>query len=145
MGGNDASTYGGGIETTGPLDLSDTILAGSRAAGGPDLYGNLTSSGYYLVGNSMGGSGFVATDLLNMDPMLRPLADNGGPTQTMALLPGSPAIDTGDNTGAPRWDQRGRGYHRIVNGIIDIGAFEVQSVGSPHSQLHLDPRSAPLA
>jgi hypothetical protein len=42
-------------------------------------------------------------------------------------LPGSPAIDAGDNTNAPTWDQRGPGYPRIVNGIIDIGAFEVQA------------------
>jgi hypothetical protein len=61
--------------------------------------------------------------------MLGPLADNGGPTPTMALLPGSPAIDAGDNTDAPMWDQRGPGFHRIVNGIIDIGAFEVQARG----------------
>jgi hypothetical protein len=61
------------------------------------------------------------------------LADNGGPTQTMALLPGSPAIDAGDNTVASEWDQRGRGYPRIVNGIIDIGAFEFQGTTAPPS------------
>ena len=53
----------------------------------------------------------------------------------MALLPGSPAIDAGDNTDAPEWDQRGPGYPRIVNGIIDIGAFEVQNDGSGPSPL----------
>src|SRR5262249_54299916 len=56
--------------------------------------------------------------------------DNGGPTQTMALLSGSPALDAGDNTGgglggAPPSDQRG--FVRIFNGTIDIGAFEAQS------------------
>jgi hypothetical protein len=69
------------------------------------------------------------SDLLNVDPMLGPLQDNGGPTWTMALLPGSPAIDVGDNTDAPDWDQRGEGFPRIVNGVIDIGAFEVQPAG----------------
>jgi hypothetical protein len=59
--------------------------------------------------------------------MLGPLQDNGGPTQTMALLSGSPAIDAGDNTGAPDTDQRG--FARIVGGTIDIGAFEVQAAG----------------
>jgi hypothetical protein len=44
----------------------------------------------------------------------------------MALQCGSPAIDAGDNTDAPDWDQRGEGFPRIVNGIIDIGAYEVQ-------------------
>src|SRR5262249_22312029 len=53
----------------------------------------------------------------------------------MALLPGSPAIDAGDNTDAPDWDQRGPGFPRIVgiinpdNPIIDIGAYEVQQNG----------------
>ena len=42
----------------------------------------------------------------------------------MALLSGSPAIDAGDNTDAPSFDQRGPGFPRIVSGIIDIGAFE---------------------
>jgi hypothetical protein len=54
----------------------------------------------------------------------------------MALLPGSPAIDAGDNTDAPDWDQRGEGFPRIVgvidpdNPVIDIGAYEVQGGGN---------------
>src|SRR5262249_49758533 len=48
----------------------------------------------------------------------------------MALLPGSPAIDRGDNEGAPEWDQRGAGFPRVVNGTVDIGAFEVQAAES---------------
>jgi hypothetical protein len=48
----------------------------------------------------------------------------------MALLPGSSAVNTGDSTNAPAYDQRGPGYPRIVGGFIDIGAFEVQN-GSP--------------
>jgi hypothetical protein len=60
--------------------------------------------------------------------------DNGGPTLTRTLLPGSPAIDAGDNAGAPMWDQRGPGFPRIVNGIIDIGAFEYQGRPPPHRQ-----------
>ena len=82
-----------------------------------------------LVGDSADASGFAPTDLLDIDPLLGPLADNGGPTLTMALLPGSPAIDAGDNTDAPEWDQRGPGLPRIVDGTIDIGAFEVQATG----------------
>jgi hypothetical protein len=89
--------------------------------------------GHNLVGNSQGGSGYDTTDLLDVDPLLGPLQNNGGLTKTMALLPGSPAIDAGDNTNAPEWDQRGPGYPRIVNGVIDIGAFEVQSDGSGSS------------
>ena len=55
----------------------------------------------------------------------RPLADNGGPTQTMALLAGSPAINTGSSALIPSGvttDQRG--YARIFNGTVDIGAYE---------------------
>ena len=59
----------------------------------------------------------------------------------MALLPGSPAIGAGDPTDAPMWDQRGPGYPRIVNGTIDIGAFEVQAHahGRPTGQPLPDP------
>jgi hypothetical protein len=64
--------------------------------------------------------------LRDVDPRLGPLLNNGGPTLTYALLAGSPAIDAGDNTGAPEFDQRGPGFPRIVKGIIDIGALEVQ-------------------
>jgi hypothetical protein len=62
------------------------------------------------------------------DPKLGPLADNGGPTMTHALLAGSPAIDAGPNpvptfTGN-QFDQRGTGFARIVGGLVDIGSFE---------------------
>ena len=69
-----------------------------------------------------------------IDPLLAPLADNGGPTLTHALLPGSPAINAGDLNAVagvddvPLYDQRGKGFDRIVS-RIDIGAFEVQELG----------------
>jgi len=56
------------------------------------------------------------------DALLAAISDNGGPTQTSALMPGSPAIDTGSATGAPSTDQRG--LPRF--GAVDIGAFELQ-------------------
>ena len=84
-------------------------------------------SGLSGISNGVGDNIIGTTDK-PIDPKLGPLQDNGGPTMTMALLPGSPAIDAGDNTDAPQWDQRGPGFPRIVNGIIDIGAFEVQAV-----------------
>jgi hypothetical protein len=124
------SATGGGIANLngGTLAVRNTILAGNSATSGTDLAGDLGSQGHNLVGNTAGGGGFAASDLLNVNPQLGPLQYNGGPTQTMALLPGSPAINAGDNTGAPAYDQRGPGFPRIVNGIIDIGAFEVQNV-----------------
>jgi hypothetical protein len=127
--------YGGGIYNSvspAALQMHDTILADNTAATqGPDLSGGVTSQGYNLIGNSSGGTGFAASDLLNIDPQLGPLQNNGGPTQTMALLPGSPAINAGDSSGAPAYDQRGPGFPRIVNGTIDIGAFEVQTPTQP--------------
>src|SRR5438874_11085266 len=67
----------------------------------------------------------------NTDPLLGPLQDNGGPSLTHALLPGRPAIDTGDPnfTPPPFFDQRGAGFNRVVNGRIDKGSFEVQPHG----------------
>jgi hypothetical protein len=144
--GTDGPATGGGLYNQGTLQTGDTILAGSSVTGpgtdtSPDLAGNLGSLGYNLIGNTQGSSGFDATDLLNVNPLLGPLQDNGGPTQTMALLPGSPAIDAGDNTDAPLWDQRGAPFRRVVNGVIDIGAFEVQArgYGRPSRQPLPDP------
>ena len=64
----------------------------------------------------------------NLNPMFGPLANNGGPTLTMALLPGSPAIDTGLAVGAPTTDQRG--VARPQGPGVDIGAFEFQYIPS---------------
>jgi hypothetical protein len=126
--GNTAPT-GGGIAGT-PPQLWNTIVAGNHAHF-RDLACPIISLGHNLIGDTDGGSGFDDSDLLNVDPLLGPLQDNGGPTWTRALLPGSPAIDAGDNTNAPAWDQRGPGFPRIVNGTIDIGAFEVQADSPP--------------
>jgi hypothetical protein len=70
-----------------------------------------------------------------IDPKLGPLADNGGPTQTHALLAGSPAIGTGNAAAmagvgdVPLFDQRGAPYGRVVGSRIDIGAFEFRLPG----------------
>src|SRR5262249_42030191 len=108
------------------LQLRDTIISGDGS--GPNLFadsgGTFVSLGHNL--STYAGSGFLTGpgDLMNANPLLGPLQDNGGPTDTMALLPGSPAVDAGDNTDAPDFDQRGPGFPRIVGGIVDIGAFE---------------------
>ena len=65
---------------------------------------------------------------LRDDPLLQPLAWNGGPTATLALAPGSPAIDTGSNPLDYATDQRGDGYLRVRGAAADIGAYEVQVV-----------------
>jgi hypothetical protein len=66
-------------------------------------------------------------NLLNVDPRLGPLADNGGPTRTHALLPDSPALDAGTNPGALPTDQRGPGFFRTSGPRPDIGSFEARA------------------
>jgi hypothetical protein len=134
---NGTGLFGGALYNDGTLSARNTIIAGNWNfySFRPDLTGNLGSLGHNMISDSSEGSGFHETDLLLdvlgiYDPRLGPLQDNGGPTLTHALLVGSPAIDAGDNTDAPEWDQRGLGYPRIVNQVIDIGAFEVQGDAS---------------
>ncbi len=137
--GNSTSGNGGGLASYGGFNqavfnLRNTIVAGNTAPSrhGPDLACVLVSSGYNLIGNPQGGSGFVATDLLKVNPKLGPLQNNGGPTLTMALLLGSAAIGAGDpnSVGLPAYDARGPGYARVAAGRVDIGAFEVQNTAT---------------
>ena len=87
--------------------------------------------GYNLSSDDGGGYLTGPGDQINIDPLLGPLQNNGGPTFTHALLPGSPAIDAGDPnfTPPPSTDQRGCPFDRVFNGRIDIGSFETQ----PHA------------
>ncbi|MFO0846308.1 MAG: right-handed parallel beta-helix repeat-containing protein [Gemmataceae bacterium] len=122
----------------GSLKMSNTIVAESYYYGTAtrmsDIYLPTTviSLGHNLIGIADGSSGWLASDRTGttaspLDPLVGPLRDNGGPTQTIAPLPGSPAIDAGDDTNGglpvPATDQRGR--TRIAGAAIDIGAFEV--------------------
>ena len=93
-----------------------------------DGFTTIISDGYNVSSDDGGGYLNGPGDQINTDPLLGPLQNNGGPTFTHALLPGSPAIDTGDPNFAPppRYDQRGRGFPRVVHGRIDIGSFEVR-------------------
>ena len=113
------------------LTLGSTILnAGAYPAG--TIFNNggtVTPLGYNLCCNDAGGDVLNGPgDQINTDPMLGPLQDNGGPTFTHELLPGSPAIDAGDPyfTPPPLFDQRGPDLWRVRNDRIDIGSFEVQ-------------------
>ncbi|MCI0541907.1 MAG: hypothetical protein L0Z50_42465 [Verrucomicrobiales bacterium] len=94
----------------------------------PDTGGvaTITSAGYNLSEDESGGYLNQATDILNTDPMLGQLADNGGLTLTHALLPGSPALDripSVAGTDFPATDQRG--VARPQGTLADIGAFEL--------------------
>ena len=145
--GNSAAGYAGGIFNDGhfgegaTLEIGNTILkTGSSGANIYNPEGIVTSLGYNLCNDE--GNGFLTAtgDQINTDPLLGPLQDNGGPTFTHKLLGGSPAIDAGDSNFNPNsfnppmvYDQRGTGFNRVVNGRIDIGAFEVQAVPSPYA------------
>lgn len=131
--GNGGGTF---IDTSAPIRFRNTIVANNIDRGGqaPDCGtaggGNLTRLGYVLLRNqsgcTLGGVGDDATGFqTGVDPLLGPLAANGGPTQTMALLAGSPAIDAIPVAScAVGTDQRG--VSRPQGSSCDIGAFELQ-------------------
>jgi hypothetical protein len=120
----------GGIEifagTT--VNVKNTIVAGNkqRTTGSvpDDCFGTLTSQGFNLIQTvaSCTVAGTTTGNLTGVNPNLGPLANNGGTTQTHALLSGSPAINAGTNVGCPATDQRG--IARPQGGTCDIGAYE---------------------
>lgn len=136
--GNSSTSGGSGIGVNyslGTADVANSIVAESTSGG--DCLGPVTSSGYNL--ESATTCGFSSTgDLQNTAPLLTPLLDHGGPTHTMGLLAGSPAIDGAnpngcDDTSGGRLDLDQRGYARSFDGDgtsgarCDIGAFEEDS------------------
>ena len=132
--GNRVGDDGGGVYNSpgGQLILENSIVAGNTADGaGPDLFGSIFSQvGVNLLGTTAGVTvpftGIVA------NPLLAPLASNGGPTRTMLPLPGSPAIDAGGAT-TLLVDQRG--FTRVIGGAVDIGSVET---GNPIPGLYVD-------
>ncbi len=120
------------------VTTKNTIIAGNTTASGgsnPDVYGRFNSAGYNLIGVSYADSNFTAvgdqtgSSAAPLDAKLGPLQHNGGRNVTHDLLPGSPAIDAGDDsvTEAPlslAYDQRGVGFVRKFGSRVDIGAVE---------------------
>ncbi|MDB9423452.1 Calx-beta domain-containing protein, partial [Microcystis aeruginosa CS-564/01] len=159
-GGGIYNEINGGLDNTakGVVNAKNTIIAGnfdtpnnsvtSRTLN-PDLSGPINGDNNNIIGNLSGASGSIGTgtDLVNPNPALGPLQNNGGITLTHALLSNSPAINKGNNLLVPvdsmdidgdankaerlPFDQRGVGYNRIIGGTVDIGAFEVQ--GESHN------------
>ena len=128
------AAFGGGLFSSGSTSTGSSIIALNTAPAGPDFFtftpaGGLQSMGYNIIGNDADAIIFsqptdqVGTDGAPIDPLLSPLASNGGPTFTHALQSGSPAINRGDPA-APPQDQRG--YGRL--GVPDVGAFEFDGV-----------------
>jgi len=129
-----SATYAGGL--TGGADgtaiVGNSIIAENIAPTAPNIGVFFNSLGGNLVNNQADSIGYVATDLPDgTNPLLGALANNGGATQTHALLANSPAINAGINTlavdasGLPLTnDQRGNGFPRIAGTTVDIGAYE---------------------
>ncbi len=135
-----ADNSGGGIYVAGSavtLTIDNSIVALNTSGGAADVGLNSPSVAVVAYNNLVGvdGTGTLTNgvngNIVGVNPHLGPLANNGGPTETMALLPGSPAIGAGsvalavDANGNPlTTDQRGPGYPRVVNRTVDIGAYE---------------------
>jgi hypothetical protein len=135
--GNSASSAastgsGGGIyynSSVGSARLLNTIVAGnSSLTDGPDVSGTFSSQGYNLIGISDGSAGWGGSDLTGtaaspLDPLLGTLGDYGGPTPTVPLLAGSPALNAGDPAQLGTADQRGA----VRTGGVNIGAFQASA------------------
>jgi hypothetical protein len=137
---NSSTGDGGGIVIyhSTYLTLQNSIVSKNTAGGSGldiDASGVLTDKGHNLLGSALNPNAPVNStagatgpgDIFSDSPGLAALADNGGPTKTMALQINSPAIDAGDNSLVPAvvtTDQRG--YARVSGGTVDIGAYEVQ-------------------
>ena len=137
---NNSAPSGGGVYARGfSSNLGTTTITSSIIAGNVDnndAEGNgLISGGNNLIGNGTNAGDFV--NLFNgdqvgtadapIDPQLEKLQDNGGHTNTHALLPESMAINAGSNPEELTSDQRGEGFERILFEAIDVGAFEANS------------------
>jgi hypothetical protein len=143
---NSAEDYGGGFANMvfDTATFKNTIVANNTAgAPGTNNCYNPPPALIISLGHNLDSENtchFSGTgDLVNTDPLLGPLQDNGGPTFTHALLLGSPAIDAGDNAGAPATDQRG--ITRPQGPSVDIGAYEL--IGGAISTTPERPRYSP--
>ena len=115
------------------VDLESSIIANNTSNGAEaDVFSRvdpsraLTITGANNIVMSASAGAPVPGDTLARDPLLLPLANNAGPTQTHAFRDGSPAFGNGANPSSFTNDQRGSGYARTSNGITDIGAFQQQ-------------------
>lgn len=125
---------GGGIGVllaAGKVSIESTIVANNTNANAPDVLGAIAAN-YSLVRNQLGATINGSNNLpAGADPRLGPRQNNGGTTETIALLPGSPAINAGSNRANLSTDQRGAGFPRVFESAADIGAFEVQQATVP--------------
>ena len=151
--GNNATTSGGGVSSWGDgvtfTDVESTIVAGNTAgtaaAADVGLYASLVNSFAGSPGNNLIGDGnglftngvdgnIVGSTGALVDPLLGPLANNGGPVETMLLQSTSQAIDNGSNPASLATDARGVARNVDLNANpnnVDIGAVELQQLSPP--------------
>jgi len=121
------------MDAGGILSLESTIVANNLAAGSfSDIGGSGTVNGSHNI--VLSSTDTLPPDTIAADPGLGVLADHGGQTMTMPLLPGSPAIDAGSNELNANCDQRAGNfsqydnfitmYERVIGANADIGAYE---------------------
>lgn len=117
--GSPGQAYGSSVVASNPATLTNSIVGGYLSTS--NCVGLIVDGGYNICSDSS--ASFTApTSRNSIDPLLGPLANNGGPTLTMFPLPGSPAIDAGSYAAWPDIDQRG--VHRPQGTRADIGAVE---------------------
>lgn len=137
--GNSA-TFVGGIQ----VQESDLTLSSALLASNTDITGtndiNRIGSGTTSATNSLFNEDVSATaaingtdsaNLIGVAPLVAPLGNNGGPTDSHALLAGSPAIGAGENSQVLAFDQRGGGFPRDAGGAVDIGAVQLSAAPRP--------------
>lgn len=121
---------GGNIRNIGAGDvrIGNSILKSDSTDATVNNSARIVSVGYNICSDGGGGVFTGRGDRINTDPAIGPLQNNGGLTLTHGLIPGSPAIDAGDPNFIPPpfFDQRGPGYNRVYNGLLDIGSIEQQ-------------------
>ena len=145
LSGNSATNTGGGIYNADTVSVgsvatvTNSTIVYNDAPNGANIFNspngtvsveNTIVANPVVSGTNTSGSINQSPDfnlIQGVLPLLGPLANNGGPTMTHALLPGNAAIDTGGGSMTLGSDQRGAPYDRVVGIAIDIGAFEAPS------------------
>lgn len=149
---NSAGAAIGGIGNEGYLSLANSIIGDNESPYYDDVYntGSVNLEGTNIIEDGS----LTGPNVINADAVLDFLKNNGGLTQTHALLPGSPAIDVGDNTIIPSdsfdidgdgdttepipFDQRGKGFLRVINQTVDLGAVEFVTITSGQIEVFPD-------
>ena len=136
---SDFESQGGGISANGSqLTIENTVLSnkaqtsGSARTDSPDIFTDTSASANYsYIASPV--PAVTETNPVVGAPLLAPLADNGGETNTIAFASGSSLVNAGDPAaaGLPPFDQRGPGFNRVFGPHVDVGAFELQMGALP--------------